>query len=144
MASLLRFAAAFAVAALASCTTPAHHAAAQAADARCGARAAQLMNSSTGSVSARRYEAASRKAEGAARIWLGCGDRWRGANAMIVAAELAHQHGDAAHARSLVHQGFAIMHGLRKTVSVNAMQSSLLADKLHSAARDMRGEWSYW
>ncbi len=91
-----------------------------------------------------RYAQASATAERAARISLACGDRWRAANALIVAAELAHQSGNAARARGLVHEGFGIMRALRRTIDANDVDSTLLAEKLDGARRDMQGRWVYW
>ena len=144
MANLLKIAAVLGVAALTACGAPSNPSSARAAGVTCGMRAAQTMSAGTADVKARRYGAAARSAENAAHMWLACGDRWRGANALIAAGELAHQSGHSAHGRALVHEGLGIMHGLRQTISINEVQSSLLAQKLNSASHDMQGHWSYW
>ncbi len=36
------------------------------------------------------------------------------------------------------------MHGLRPPRDASAMTSSLIADKLDGARRDLAGQWAYW
>lgn len=108
------------------------------------ASATSLIASNESLIAAHRYAQASRNAESAARSELACRDRWRAANELIVAAELAHQQGDLPRARSLVHEGFALMRAMRPDKDANPVSSALLAQQLSSAQRDLRGEWTFW
>ncbi len=143
MASTLKVGAAFAAVLLCACSPQGmrpQHMAARPPSACTDTGALMAANSHV--ISEHLYAQASQNAEHAARTALSCGDRWRAANALIVAAELAHQHGDYTRARTLVHEGFGLMRTLRpaqKTVS-----SALLAQQIHSAKRDMNGQWTYW
>lgn len=121
----------------------------------CTDRATQIVETNETTIAAHRYSAASLAAERAARVSLSCAaaessaaaqfaDRWRAANALVVAAELAHQASDAARAHRLLHEGYTIMHALRPPSHVSAVTSTLLAQKLDTARRDMQGEWAYW
>ena len=47
-------------------------------------------------------------------------------------------------AHRLLHEGYAIMHALRPPRNTSALTSSLIADKLDAAKRDMQGQWAYW
>lgn len=150
----LRIAAALAVAALTGCAaaaTPKHIAS---IDTPCSMRAVQIVARNVAAITSRRYAQASLAAEQAARISLRCAasedssarfsDRWRGANALVVAAELAHQASEPQRARRLLAQGYAIMHMLRPPAHVNALTSTLISQTRDGAERDLRGEWSYW
>lgn len=110
----------------------------------CADRAAEIVAANVTAISQRRYGAASRAAEHAASISLACGDRWRAANALIVAAELAHQADDAARAKTLLARGYGIMHALRPPRHATALTSTLMAQRLDTARRDMHGQWAYW
>lgn len=120
----------------------------------CGDRATQIISANVSSITSHRYAQASRAAEQAARVSLSCadaersseafGDRWRGANALVVAAELAHEANDTVRARRLLHEGYTIMHGLRPPHRVNEVTSSLIAEKLGTARQDLAGQWAYW
>lgn len=124
------------------------------AGAPCGERATQIIAQNVNTIAHHRYAQASAAAERAARASLSCGsgapradafaDKWRGANELVVAAELAHQASDDARAHRLLHEGYAIMHGLRPPRDASAMTSSLIADKLDGARRDLAGQWAYW
>ena len=114
----------------------------------------QIVAQNVGAISSRRYAQASLAAEKAARISLTCAatetasaqfnDRWRGANALVVAAELAHQAAQPQRAKRLLAQGYAIMHMLRPPAHVSSLTSTLIAQTRDGAERDLRGEWSYW
>lgn len=120
----------------------------------CSERATQIIAQNVTAITEHRYRDASAAAENAARASLSCasadtpvqafGDKWRGANELVVSAELAHQASDEARAHRLLHEGYAIMHGLRPPRSTSAMTSSLIADKLDGARRDLSGHWAYW
>lgn len=121
----------------------------------CGDRATQIIARNVTSILHRQYRNASVVAERAARASLACAssessraqafsDKWRGANELVVAAELAHQASDDRRAADLLHEGYAVMHALRPPHDTNAMTSSLIADKLDAARRDMSGHWAYW
>jgi hypothetical protein len=121
----------------------------------CAARATQLIAANVATIASHRYAQASQAAESAARIALGCaaaensataqfGDRWRAANALVVAAELAHQANDVRHAHRLLHEGYAVMHALRPPDHLSPLTSTLIAQKLDTARRDMHGEWAAW
>lgn len=150
---MLRIAAALATAALAGCAAGSthKHVAVQTA---CTQRAVQIIAQNVGAISSRRYAQASIAAERAARISLQCAgteraaaqfsDRWRGANALVVAAELAHQAAQQNRARRLLAEGYAIMHQLRPPAHVSALTSTLIAQTRDGAERDLRGQWSYW
>lgn len=90
------------------------------------------------------YRSASHVAERAARISLGCGDRWRAANALVVAAELAHQAKDQRRAQNLLARGYALMQALHPPRHATALTSTLMAQRLDTARRDMQGQWAYW
>lgn len=124
-------------------------------DTACSQRATQLIARNVDSISSRRYDAASRAAEQAARISLRCAatestgaqrftDRWRGANALVVAAELAHQAADQPRAHRLLAEGYTIMHTLQPPAHISALTSTLISQTLDGARRDLRGQWSYW
>lgn len=124
-------------------------------DTACSQRATQLIARNVDTISTHRYDAASRAAEEAARISLRCAatesagterfaDRWRGANALVVAAELAHQAAEHARAQHLLAEGYGIMHGLQPPAHVSALTSTLISQTLDGARRDLRGQWSYW
>jgi len=141
MANPFRLLAALGVAAIAACSAaPGKPARTVSVRAACEDRAASLITANAGAVAAHEYALASGNAERAARISLSCGDRWRAANELIVAAELAHQQGNAARARALVHEGFGIM----KRVGSREVTSSLLAQQMNSAQRDLSGTWTLW
>jgi hypothetical protein len=156
MNATLRFALCFAVIGLVACSqAPAVHTTSTAAAARsCSDRATQIVAQNVGAITDHRYGDASIAAERAARVSLNCaqtdepaqrfGDRWRGANALVVAAELAHQGSDDARAHRLLHEGYAIMRQLRPPHHVSSITSTLIAEKLDTARRDMQGQWAYW
>jgi hypothetical protein len=121
----------------------------------CGARATQIIAQNVTSITQHRYRDASSAAERAARVSLACAasessspqafsDKWRGANELVVAAELAHQAADEARAHRLLHEGYSIMHVLRPPRNASALTSSLIADKLDAARRDLHGQWALW
>lgn len=118
----------------------------------CADRAMQIISQNANLITERRYAAASRAAERAARVSLSCTDgtqerfvnRWRGANALVVAAELAHEANNDTRAHRLLHEGYAIMHGLRPPNHVSEITSTLIAQKLDSARQDLAGQWAYW
>lgn len=112
--------------------------------AACTDRATKIVAANVSAISQHRYGAASRAAEHAASISLACGDRWRAANALIVAAELAHQASDAARAKRLLAHGYALMHALHPPQHATALTSTLMAQRLDTARRDMHGQWAYW
>jgi hypothetical protein len=153
---VLRFAAAIAAAAaLPGCAAPAAHHQTAAIDTPCSEHAVQIIARNVGSISSHRYADASRAAEQAARISLTCSasepsatqrfsDRWRGANALVVAAELAHQAAQHQRANRLLAEGYRIMHSLQPPAHVSALTSTLISQTRDGAERDMRGEWSYW
>jgi hypothetical protein len=154
---VLRFAAAIAAAAaLSGCAaTAAHRERTAAIDTPCNARAVQIIARNVGAISSHHYADASRAAEQAARISLNCSasessatqrfsDRWRGANALVVAAELAHQAAQNERAGRLLAEGYRIMHSLQPPAHVSALTSTLISQTRDGAERDMRGEWSYW
>ncbi|HET9096224.1 MAG TPA: hypothetical protein VFN37_06155 [Candidatus Baltobacteraceae bacterium] len=150
----LRIAAAVAVAALTGCAAAATHKHIATIDTPCSARAVQIVAQNVEAISSRRYAQASLAAEKAARISLACAstetakaqfsDRWRGANALVVAAELAHQGAQPQRAKRLLAQGYAIMHMLRPPAHVSELTSTLISQTRDGAERDLRGEWSYW
>jgi hypothetical protein len=124
-------------------------------DTACGQRATQLIARNVDAISSHQYDAASRAAEQAARISLRCAvtestltqrftDRWRGANALVVAAELAHQAADQPRAARLLAEGYGIMHALQPPAHVSALTSTLISQTLDGARRDLRGQWAYW
>ncbi len=121
----------------------------------CGDRATQIIAQNVTSITQHRYRDASHAAERAARASLACAtselsapqafsDKWRGANELVVAAELAHQAADETRAHRLLHEGYTVMHALRPPRNASALTSSLIADKLDAAKRDMQGQWAYW
>lgn len=120
----------------------------------CGDRATQIIAQNVTAITEHRYRDASVAAERAARASLACAssesahesfsDKWRGANELVVSAELAHQASDEARAHRLLHEGYAIMHALHPPRNASALTSSLIADKLDAARRDMHGQWAYW
>jgi hypothetical protein len=126
-----------------------------AADLPCGDRATQIIAQNVTSIAEHRYRDASVAAERAARTSLACAasesstpqafsDRWRGANELVVSAELAHQAADETRAHRLLHEGYSIMHALRPPRNASALTSSLIADKLDAARRDLQGQWGLW
>jgi hypothetical protein len=154
MAYLIRAAFIAGVITMAGCS----HSTAQhlsASEVPCGERATQIIAQNVTSITQHRYGDASVAAERAARASLSCAasetsspqsfnDKWRGANELVVAAELAHQASDETRAHRLLHEGYAIMHGLRPPRNTSALTSSLIADKLDAARRDLQGQWAYW
>jgi hypothetical protein len=121
----------------------------------CGDRATQIIAQNVTSITDRRYGDASIAAERAARVSLACAgsessrsrafsDKWRGANELVVSAELAHQAANETRAHRLLHEGYTIMHALRPPRNASALTSSLIADKLDAARRDLQGQWAYW
>lgn len=120
----------------------------------CSQRAIQIVARNVDAISSHRYAQASQAAEHAARISLDCAgtesaqaqfsDRWRGANALVVAAELAHQARQTQRAKRLLAEGYAIMHALRPPTHVNDLTSTLISQTRDGAERDLRGQWSYW
>ncbi len=152
----LRFAAAIAVAAaLPGCAAPAAHHRTASINTPCNERAVQIIAQNVNAISSHRYADASRAAEQAARISLACSasepstaqrfsDRWRGANGLVVAAELAHQAAQQQRADRLLAEGYGIMHALQPPAHVSALTSMLISQTRDGAERDMRGEWSYW
>jgi hypothetical protein len=120
----------------------------------CGERATQIIARNVTSITQHRYGDASVAAERAARVSLACAstepspqafsDKWRGANELVVSAELAHQAADEPRAHRLLHEGYAIMHSLRPPRNASALTSSLIADKLDAARRDLHGQWALW
>lgn len=142
-----------ACAVFAACAAPVHVSQVREAD-PCNAAATRIIAQNADLIVAHRYAQASGIAERAARISLGCSrharadavfaDRWRGANALVVAAELAHEAHQPARARELLHEGYAIMHSLRPPRRVNELTSTLLAQKLGTARQDLAGQWAYW
>lgn len=152
----LRFAAAIAAAAaLPGCAAPAAHHRATALNSPCSERAVQIVAQNVGAISSHRYADASRAAERAGRISLQCAaseasdaqrfsDRWRGANALVVAAELAHQAAQQQRADRLLAEGYRIMHALQPPAHVSSLTSTLISQTRDGAERDMRGQWSYW
>lgn len=121
----------------------------------CGERATQIIAQNVTSITEHRYRDASVAAERAARASIACAasekstpqafsDKWRGANELVVSAELAHQATDEMRAHRLLHEGYALMHGLRPPKNASALTSSLIADKLDAAKRDLQGQWAYW
>jgi D-alanyl-D-alanine dipeptidase len=150
---MLRIAAALATAALTGCAAAATHKYVT-VETACGQRAVQIIAQNVGAISSHRYAQASIAAERAARISLACAvtepasaqfsDRWRGANALVVAAELAHQAAQPNRAKRLLAEGYGIMHQLRPPAHVSALTSTLIAQTRDGAERDLRGQWSYW
>lgn len=153
----LRFAAAIAAAAaLTGCAAPAaHHRTVTAIRTPCSDRAVQIIAQNVGAISSHRYADASRAAEQAGRTSLRCADaessptqrfsdRWRGANALVVAAELAHQAAQQKRANHLLAEGYGILHALQPPAHVSALTSTLISQTRDGAERDMRGQWSYW
>ena len=121
----------------------------------CSQRATQIIAQNVTAITQHRYRAASAAAERAARASLECAaretssadafsDKWRGANELVVSAELAHQGSNERRAHRLLHEGYAIMHALRPPRNASVLTSSLIADKLDGARRDLRGQWAYW
>jgi hypothetical protein len=102
------------------------------------------MQLNVAAIHAHRYRQASAGAENAARASLRCGDRWRAANELLFAAELAHQSADTLRAQRLVHEGFALMRALHPAAAHSVIPAGLLAEKLDSARREIHGEWAYW
>lgn len=109
----------------------------------CKERAARAMAANASVIRAHQYSAASHNAERAARISLACGDRWRASNAFVVAAELAHQAKQQRRAHDLLARGYALMHSVHLR-NATALTSTLMAERLDTARRDMRGQWAYW
>lgn len=151
----LRFAAAIAAAAaLPGCAAPAAQHVAT-IDTPCSQRAVQIVAHNVNAISSHRYAEASAAAERAARISLDCAaeepsagerfsDRWRGANALVVAAELAHQASQRRRAERLLAEGYRIMHSLQPPAHVSDLTSTLISQTRDGAERDLRGQWSYW
>jgi hypothetical protein len=120
----------------------------------CSERAAQIAAQNVDAISSRRYAAASRAAEASARVSLACAahetpsarfaDQWRGANALVVAAELAHQAAQPERARRLLAEGYHIMNALRPPAHISDLTSTLISQTRAGAERDMRGQWLYW
>ena len=141
---------------IAACSqTPVHRLSSAKTDMPCEQRATQIIAANVTAIESHRYRDASLAAEQAARASLKCAssdtaasdrfsDDWRGTNALVVSAELAHQASDNARARRLLHEGFAIMHELRPPHHVSELTSALIAEKLDTARRDLQGEWAYW
>lgn len=140
---MLRFAPVAAMVALSACAQAPAHVRITVAQ-PCRARAATLVAANVPAISHHRYLTASRAAERAAAISLSCGDRWRAANALVVAAELAHQSHQPARAQRLLQRGYAIMHALLPPRHATALTSTLMAQRLDTAKRDMQGQWAYW
>lgn len=150
-----RIAAALVVAALAGCSAPAAHRHTATINTPCTNRAVQIIARNVDAISARKYAQASRAAEQAARISLACSsqesaasarfsDRWRGANALVVAAELAHQASQNARAHRLLAEGYDIMHALQPPAHVSELTTTLISQTRDGAERDLHGQWSYW
>jgi hypothetical protein len=120
----------------------------------CSQQAAQIAARNVDAISAHRYATASRVAEASARVSLVCAehespaarfaDRWRGANALVVAAELAHQAAQQERARRLLAEGYRIMNSLRPPAHISDLTSTLISQTRAGAERDMRGQWLYW
>ena len=120
----------------------------------CSQRASLVAAQNVDAISARRYALASHVAETSARISLVCAthespsarfaDRWRAANALVVAAELAHQGSQSDRARRLLAEGYHIMNTLRPPAHVSDLTSTLISQTRAGAERDMRGHWLYW
>jgi hypothetical protein len=150
---MLCIGAALATAALTGCAAAGTHKH-LALETACSQRAVQIVAQNVGAISSHRYAQASLAAERAGRISLQCAagepasaqfsDRWRGANALVVAAELAHQAAQPKRAQRLLAEGYAIMHQLRPPAHVSALTSTLIAQTRDGAERDRRGQWSYW
>jgi hypothetical protein len=152
----LRIAAAIAAAAaLGACAAPEAHHHVIAINTACSERAVHIIAQNVGAISSHHYADASFAAERAARISLQCAagersvtqrfsDRWRGANALVVAAELAHQAAQQKRANRLLAEGYSILHSLQPPAHVSALTSTLISQTRDGAERDMRGEWSYW
>ena len=145
----------FAVCAFAGCSGTAQRAPDRPAQLSCEDRATQIIAANVTSITSHQYAQASRAAERAAQLSLRCAsgpeppgqafeDRWRGANALVVAAELAHEANDGARAHRLLHEGYAIMHALRPPNHVSEITSTLIAQKLDTAKQDLAGQWAYW
>lgn len=145
----------FAICFLIACAASPQHASVASADkASCDDRATQIVSANVTSITTHHYDQASRMTERAGRLSLACastgsqadrfGARWRAANALVVAAELAHEAKDYKRAHSLLHEGYAIMHSLRPPRHVSELTSTLIAQKLDSARHDMAGQWAYW
>lgn len=140
---------------LAGCASPPQRAAAPSRPASCKDLATQIIAGNADAVAAHRYAQASKTAERAARVSLACstggktpaqtfGDRWRGANALVVAAELAHEANELPRAHALLREGFAIMHELRPPHHVSQITSTLISETLDGARHDLAGQWAYW
>jgi hypothetical protein len=152
----IRSAVVLSVIGLAACShSSAGHSVSTASTTACASRATQIIAQNVDAITARHYVQASQAAERAARVSLSCAaaerspvqrfsDRWRGANALVVSAELAHQANQPARAHALLHEGYSIMHDLRPPHRMSDLTSALIAEKLDGALRDMRGQWSYW
>lgn len=149
-----RIAALLAVAALTGCSAQAQRHTAN-INTPCTDRAVQIIAHNVNAIAAHNYTAASQAAEQAARISLACAagepdlrdrfsDRWRGANALVVAAELAHQAAQPARARRLLSEGYGIMHALQPPAHVSALTSTLISQTRDGAERDLHGQWAYW
>lgn len=150
----LRIAAALAAAGLTACGAAPAHRRITTLNTPCSERAVQIIARNVDTIASHRYAQASLAAEQAARMSLGCAahespaqrfnDRWRGANALVVAAELAHQAAQEQRANRLLAQGYRIMHALQPPTHVSALTSTLISQTLDGAKRDLRGEWLYW
>lgn len=150
----LRIAAALAAAALTGCAAAATHQHVAATQTPCSERAVQIIAQNVGAISSHQYAEASLTAERAGRMSLRCAaseesaaqfsDRWRGANALVVAAELAHQASQPQRAKQLLAEGYGIMHALRAPAHVSALTSTLISQTRDGAERDLHGQWSYW
>jgi hypothetical protein len=150
----MRLTALCAAAALAACAAPSHHGTTALVTA-CEQQATQIVAQNVGAIAAHRYASASAAAEQAARVSLACSaresdasvrfsDRWRGANALVVAAELAHQAAQPERAHALLAEGYRIMHELRPPAHTSSLTSTLISQTRIGAERDLRGQWSYW
>ncbi|HEV3152261.1 MAG TPA: hypothetical protein VGZ02_00495 [Candidatus Baltobacteraceae bacterium] len=138
---------------LSACSAPVHRVAERAIPPSCAERATAIVAENAGLITSRHYAQASRATEAAARVSLSCkdanparafSDRWRGANALVVAAELAHEANDIPRAHRLLHEGYSILYSLHPPHRVNDVTSSLIAQKLDGARQDLAGQWAYW
>jgi|GEM_PF-6032851 len=147
--------AAFGIVALCSCAARPNTHVTYHRSSDCTERATNIIAANVSTIAAHRYADASRAAESAARIALSCAsaeespatrfdNRWRAANALVVAAELAHQAKDVQRAHRLLHEGYTVMHTLRPPDHLSALTSTLIAQKMDTARRDMNGQWAAW
>lgn len=143
MKSLFRICLLSAAAALTACAHISHTGAVAQTRGACADKASQIIAGNEAAIAEHHYGRASRAAESAAGVSLSCGDRWRAANALVVAAELAHQANELARAHRLLAQGYALMHTVHLR-HATALTAALLSQRLDTARRDMRGQWAYW